>query len=330
MSGARHLVIGSNSFSGASYVAHLLARGHTVVGVSRSPEPIPAFLPYRWADARNFQFHQIDLNTDLPRLARLVAEFQPEYVVNFAAQGMVAQSWERPLDWYRTNLLAMAALHEELRKFSFIRKFVHASTPEVYGHTSGLVREEAPFNPSTPYAVSKAACDMNLFAYQRAYGFPAALTRSANVCGPAQALYRIVPRTIFCILSGERLKLEGGGTSVRSFIHIEDVCEGTRRVAEQAAPGSVYHFSTERRVSIRALVELICTRMGVSFDSCVDLAPARLGQDAAYLLDTARARAELDWAPTRELETIIDDTARWMRAWWEDLKNAPRSYVHKP
>lgn len=327
---ARHLVIGSNSFSGASYVAHLLARGETVVGVSRSPEPIPAFLPYRWGDTRNFQFHRIDLNNDLPRLVRLIADFQPDYVVNFAAQGMVAQSWERPLDWYRTNLLAMAALHEELRKFPFIKKFVQASTPEVYGNTSGLVKEDAPFNPSTPYAVSKAACDMNLFAYQRAYGFPAAFTRSANVCGPAQALYRIVPRTIFCILSGERLKLEGGGTSVRSFIHIDDVCEGTRRVAEQAKPGSVYHFSTERRASIRELVEMICARMGESFDKHVDVAPARLGQDAAYLLDTARARAELGWAPTRELETIVDDTVRWMREWWNDLKDAPRAYEHKP
>ncbi|MCS6771618.1 MAG: GDP-mannose 4,6-dehydratase [Kiritimatiellae bacterium] len=330
MNASRYLVIGSNSFSGASFVAHVLARGHEVVGVSRSPEPIPAFLPYRWGDASRFQFHQIDLNVDLPRLVRLVAEFQPDYVVNFAAQGMVAQSWERPLDWYRTNLLAMAALHEELRKFPFIKKFIQASTPEVYGNTTGLVKEDAPFNPSTPYAVSKAACDMNLFAYHRAYGFPVALTRSANVCGPAQALYRIVPRTIFCILSGEKLRLEGGGTSVRSFIHIEDVCEGTRRVAELAKPGSVFHLSTERRVSIRALVELICQRLGADFDKYVEVAPARLAQDAAYLLDSSRARAELGWEPTRDLETIIDDTARWMRQWWEDLKQAPRAYIHKP
>lgn len=330
MSGSRYLVIGSSSFSGASFVAHLLARGCDVAGVSRSPEPGPAFLPYRWGGHSKFRFHQLDLNHDLSRLARLVAEFQPAYVVNFAAQGMVAQSWERPLDWYRTNLLAMAALHEELRKFPFIKKFVQASTPEVYGHTSGLVREDAPYNPSTPYAVSKAACDMNLMAYQRAYNFPAALTRSANVCGPGQALYRILPRTIFCILGGERLKLQGGGTSVRSFIHIDDVSEGTQRVAERAPPGGVYHFSTERRISIRDLVEMICRRMGASFEACVEVAPARLAQDAAYLLDTARARKELDWTPTRELEVIVDDTIRWMRTHWDELKNAPRDYLHKP
>lgn len=327
---ARYLVIGSNSFSGASFVAHLLGRGNTVVGVSRSPEAHPAFLPYKWGDTRNFRFEQIDLNADLPRLVALVSEFQPGYVVNFAAQGMVAQSWERPLDWYRTNLLAMAALHEELRKMPFIKKFVQASTPEVYGNTTGVVREDAPYNPSTPYAVSKAACDMNLMAYHRAYGFPVALTRSANVCGPGQALYRIVPRTIFCILSGEKLRLEGGGTSVRAFIHIEDVCDGTRRVAEQAPPGSIYHFSTDRRVSIRQLVELICERMDADFNRCVEVAPPRLGQDAAYLLDSARAREELGWAPQRELEQIIDDTVAWMRAWWDDLQRAPRVYIHKP
>ncbi len=330
MSASRYLVIGSNSFSGASFVAHLLARGCDVAGVSRSPEPIPAFLPYRWADASRFQFHQLDLNKDLPAVLRLASEFQPDYIVNFAAQGMVAQSWERPLDWYRTNLLAMVGLHDGLRALKGLKKFVQASTPEVYGNTSGLVREDAPYNPSTPYAVSKAACDMNLMAYQRAYGFPAALTRSANVCGPGQALYRIVPRTVFCILAGERLQLQGGGTSVRSFIHMDDVSEGTQRVAERAPPGGIYHFSTDRRVSIRELVELICRRMEVAFEKVVDVAPARLAQDAAYLLDTARARAELDWAPARELETIVDDTVRWLREHWDDLRRAPRDYQHLP
>ena len=124
---------------------------------------------------------------------------------------MVAQSWARPEHWYQTNTLAMTRLHQRLRGMDFLKKFVHASTPEVYGSTSGLVSEAAPFNPSTPYAISKAACDMSLFAYHRAYGFPAVLTRSANVCGPGQALYRIIPKTVLCVLTGQRLRLEGAG-----------------------------------------------------------------------------------------------------------------------
>ena len=90
----RILVIGSNSFSGASFVRYLLAAGHQVLGVSRSGEPHTVFLPYKWQDSKaRFDFHQIDINHQLNELMSLIEEHQPEYVVNFAAQGMVAQSW---------------------------------------------------------------------------------------------------------------------------------------------------------------------------------------------------------------------------------------------
>ncbi len=252
MSREKYLVIGSNCFTGASFVAGLLADGAEVVGISRSHEADPVFLPYKWQPHDRFTFRQLDLNRDLDRLDALLGDFRPDYVVNFAAQGMVAQSWQNPVHWYRTNTVAMVRLHERLRNYAGLKKFVHASTPEVYGNTSGLVREDAPFNPSTPYAISKAACDMNLLALQRAYGFPVAMTRAANVCGPGQALYRIIPKTILCILTGRKLRLEGGGTSVRSFIHIRDVVDATVRVCRDGKPGAVYHLATERRDTIRA------------------------------------------------------------------------------
>ncbi|MDD2707164.1 MAG: GDP-mannose 4,6-dehydratase [Verrucomicrobiae bacterium] len=323
------LVIGSNSFSGSHFVAHLLEKGAQVLGVSRSPEPHRVFLPYRWGDCRNFRFHQLDLNHDHRQMVRLIEKKRPAYVVNFAAQGMVAQSWEKPVDWFMTNTVAMVRLHDALRKFDFIKKFVQASTPEVYGNTRGAVRETAPFNPSTPYAISKAACDMSLLAYARAFDFPVALTRSANVCGPGQQLYRIIPKTILCILTGQKLKLEGGGLSVRSFIHIRDVCEGTWLAATRAPSGSIYHLSTDRRVTIRCLVELICRRLGANFADCVEVAPARKAQDAAYLLDWRKAREELKWRPRISLEKIVAETAAWTRKNLAVLRKQPAVYRHK-
>jgi dTDP-glucose 4,6-dehydratase len=329
MAAPRFLVIGSNSFSGASFVAHVLSTGADVRGISRSPEPRDVYLPYTWQPHGRFQFFQHDLNHDLDGVMRRIEEFQPEYIVNFAAQGMVAQSWERPLDWYMTNTIAMVALHHRLRSCKFLRKFVQASTPEVYGSTSGVVKEDAPFNPSTPYAVSKAACDMNLLAYHRAYGFPAAFTRSANVCGPGQALYRIIPRTVLCVMAGEKLKLQGGGRSVRSFIHVRDVAEGTLRVAAAGTPGGIYHLSTDERISILDLVKAICAEMNAEFDRTVEVVEGRLGQDAAYLLDTAKARNDLGWTPQVTVREIIRDTIAWMRKYWDVIKNEPRDYTHK-
>ena len=94
------------------------------------------------------------------------------------------------------------------------------------------------------------------------YQFPVVFTRAANVYGPGQQLYRIIPRTIFFIKLGRKLQLHGGGRSVRSFIHARDVAEGTLRVARQAPPGETYHFSTDLYLSIRELVERICARTG--------------------------------------------------------------------
>src|SRR5690606_13817946 len=161
----RIAVIGSNSFSGASFVRHCLAQGLEVLGLSRSAEPATCFLPYRWlpADVRSrFQFVQADLNHDLEAAMDALDAFKPAQVVNFAAQGMVAQSWEQPLDWYRTNVIGQIALHDRLRQADWLEKYVHIGTPEVYGSTSGTIDETAPFNPSTPYAASRAACDLHL------------------------------------------------------------------------------------------------------------------------------------------------------------------------
>ncbi len=325
----RFLVIGSNCFSGASFVAGLLERGADVMGTSRSAEADAVFLPYKWIPNDRFIFRQVDLNRDIDRLDALLHEFQPDYVVNFAAQGMVAQSWQNPEHWYQTNTLAMVRLHERLRKCKFLKKFVQASTPEVYGNTSGVIREDAPFNPSTPYAISKAACDMNLLAYQRAYGFPVCFTRSANVCGPGQALYRIIPKTILCILTGKKLRLEGGGTSVRSFIHIRDVVDATIRICRDGPPGSIYHLSTDQRESIRALVEEICRQLNAPFADCVEVTEARLGQDAAYLLDSTKAREELGWTPKLDVCDVIRDTVDWMQKNLARLRESPDQYVHK-
>lgn len=331
LSSARYLVIGSNSFSGASFVARLLDEDCAVVGISRSPEPHPVFLPYRWRSAADrFSFHRLDLNRDLEAIDHLLHDWQPEYVVNFAAQSMVAQSWDHPDHWFTTNVVATVRLHDRLRACKFLRRYVHVSTPEVYGNCTGSVTEDAPFNPSTPYAVSRAAADMSLRTYFAAYHFPVVFTRAANVYGAGQQLYRIVPRAVLSGLLGRRLQLHGGGTSVRSFIHAADVAEGTLRVAREGTAGSVYHISTERTISIRDLVALVAERLGVGFGALVDVAGERLGKDSAYLLDSGRLRRELGWRDVVSLESGIEGTIAWARKHLSTLEAQPWEYEHKP
>ena len=247
------LVIGSNSFSGASFVDFALSQNVDVTGMSRSSEPVDAFLPYKWGQHGRFHFLQLDLNRNLPEIVAWIQKEKPEYIVNFAAQSMVAQSWDKPQDWFMTNTVSTVALHNALKGCDFLKRYVHVSTPEVYGSCPGSVKEDFPFNPSTPYAVSRAAADMSLRAFYAAYQFPVVTTRAANVYGPGQQLYRIIPRTILFILLGRKIQLHGGGASTRNFIHMKDVSDATWRLMLNGNNGDTYHISTPEVISIREL-----------------------------------------------------------------------------
>lgn len=322
-------VVGSNSFSGASFVAYLLEQGLRVIGASRSPEPIPAFLPYQWREHGNFQFHQLDLNQHLPEIVELLHAEKPDYVVNFAAQSMVGESWLHPSDWFMTNAVSTVKFHDELRKLDFLKRYVHISTPEVYGSCSGFVTEDHPFNPSTPYAVSRAAADMSLRTFRAAYNFPVVSTRAANVYGPGQQLYRIIPRTILFILLGRKLQLHGGGASTRSFIHMRDVSDATWKIALDGRDGETYHISTNEVISIRDLVAMICRRLNAHFEDHVEIVGERLGKDSAYHLDSSKLREELGWRDQITLEQGIEECIQWVKGNFDALKSQPYDYIHK-
>ncbi|MEI6035446.1 MAG: GDP-mannose 4,6-dehydratase [Verrucomicrobiae bacterium] len=326
------LVIGSNSISGASFVRHAIEEGRRVIGVSRSAELPGCFLPYRWAaeaaQAR-FSFHQMDLNHHAAGILDLVSDARCACVVNFAAQSMVAESWLNPEQWYQTNVVANVRLHDGLRKIPSLRRYVHISTPEVYGSCEGTVRENETYRPSTPYAASRAACDLHLRTFFQRYDFPVCLTRAANVYGPGQQLYRIIPRTVMAVLTGEKLQLQGGGHSVRSFIHLDDVAEATLRVADAGTSGETYHISTSRFVSIRELVQIICEMMGKEFSDVVDVVEDRPGKDAAYLLDSSKCRSQLGWEDRVGLEEGIAGVIAWARSRQAELANQTLTYQHK-
>jgi dTDP-glucose 4,6-dehydratase len=322
------IVIGSNSFSGASFVPSAIDSGFEVVGVSRSEEPNPVFLPYKYSGG-NIEFHQLDLNHDLDKIMALINVKKPEYVVNFSAQSMVAQSWNHPDHWFKTNVVSTIQFHDQLRHCNFLKKYVHISTPEVYGSCEGYIKESNSYYPSTPYAVSRAAADMSLKTYYDSYQFPVVFTRAANVYGPGQQLYRIIPRTILFIKMGKRLQLHGGGTSERSFIYMQDVSDATLRIMKEGSYGEIFHIATNDSITIRSLVELICDLMGVRFEDYVDVAEERLGKDSAYLLDSSKVRSTLDWKDQVSLKEGILSVLQWIEKNLDTLKKQPLDYIHK-
>ena len=170
---------------------------------------------------------------------------------------MVEESWDKPIDWYTTNFLSNVKMLEKIKKFKFIKKFINFTTPEVYGNTDNWLKESFSFNPSTPYALSRAATDFHLKLIFKVDKFPVVFTRTANVYGPHQQLYRIIPKTIVSFIKNKNLQLHGGGRSFRSFIHIDDVSNALYLILKNGKVGETYHISTNKLISIKKLVDFI-------------------------------------------------------------------------
>ena len=324
------VVIGSNSFSGSHFVDFLLEKTkYQVIGISKSPEKKALYLPYKKRNLDRFRFHKLDLNKDMNLILGLFDKLKPEYIVNFASQSMVGESWQHPEHWYRTNVLSIVILTNNLKDKHYLKKYVHISTPEIYGNCSGSVKENAPQNPSTPYAGSRAAADVFIQMLVKTFKFPAVFTRAANVYGSCQQLFKIIPRSVVYIKKNKKIPLHGGGEARRSFIHIKDVCGATLRIMEGADTGGIYHISNNKLVSIRNLVKMICGKMKVDFASSVENVPTRLGLDATYILDSSKLMKEFEWKPKIKLEHGLDEVIKWIDNNWDEIKNQPLEYIHK-
>jgi len=326
------VVLGSNSFSGQDFVDLLLGEtDYDVIGVSRRPEPEAWKLRYKErGETKRFRFLALDLNRDLAELLALLDSEQPKYVVNFAAQSEVAPSWERPQDWFQTNTVALAELVNHLRRRTYLDRYVHISSPEVYGTCRGTVLENAALSPSTPYAASKAAADMLLETYRKQFGFPVTTVRATNVYGARQQLFKIVPRAIIAMKLGRKIPLHGGGKAVKSYIHVRDVSHGELAILERGETGAIYHLSPDEGIAVADVVREIAFLMYKNFAEVTETVDERPGQDAAYVIDSSLARGRFGWRPEIGLRAGLEETIAWVERNWNEIQRAPLEYEHRP
>lgn len=276
----KFLIVGASSFYGRNFAELVRSKGDEATEIS----------------LRSWMPHQI-------------AEAQPNYIVNFSAANVVAESWDVPSLYLNANVLQ----HQSLLNAILDRPevpYVHVSTPEVYGSRKGWIAENQRFAPSTPYAVSRAATDMMLAAYHKAQGFPAIITRTANIYGPGQQAHRIIPKAFATLRAGGKLPLEGDGNSIRGFIHVRDACEATYRICKHGVAGETYHIATKHVLTIQQLVKMICEMVGKKYADCVESAPDRIGKDYCYMLDSAKVRA-LGWTDKIRLTEGLAEYAAW-------------------
>ena len=327
------LVIGSNSFTAGHFINYILENTDSeIVGISRSPEYNPVFLPFLYNKQRSsrYSFHQIDINQNIEKVCSILDSFRPHVVVNYAAQGEVRNSWKWPEQWYQTNCLSVVRLVEHLKNMDCLKKYVSISTPEVYGATVENIKENHNYNPSTPYAASKLAGELHLFALQKCYDFPVVFTRAANLYGIHQQLYRIIPRTIIYLKMGKKIDLHGRGQALRAFIHARDVADLTYKAITHGKNGEVYHIAPDGNLlSIADLVRLICQLMDHEYESSINLIDENFGQDSCYSMDASKAKNELGWSQKVDFENGLRETIEWININWNFIRNQELEYVHK-
>lgn len=276
----KFLILGASSFYGSNFASLIEEKGGQAIRLSR-PE---------W------------------RLCDPMPDGDFDCVVNFVSRSLVAESWLEPAAWHAVNVIGSETLFGQMRDRRF-KKFVHVSTPEVYGSTDGWVGEDyGGWRPSTPYAVSRAAGDYLLLAYQRTYGVPAVITRTANIYGPRQPAHRFIPLAFDTLRRGEKLLLHGGGHTLRSWIHVKDACAALYKVAKEGSIGRTYHISTHQEHSVLAVARKICRLLGKNEDM-LGTQCDRLGKDHAYLLKSDALR-NMGWRDTYTLDRGLAEYAK--------------------
>jgi len=244
-------------------------------------------------------------------------------VVNFAAESHVDRSLMDPRPFIRTNVEGTLVLLEGARRFG-VKRFLHVSTDEVYGDTSGsdrLSKETDRFAPRSPYSASKAAAEHLVTSYWVSYGLDVVVTRGSNTYGPYQYPEKIIPLFITNVMEGKPVPVYGRGTAVRDYMYVEDHCSGIDMVLHHGKGGEAYNLGARMEVPGIEVAQRILRLMGQSED-LIQFVPDRPGHDYRYAVDPSKAEA-LGWKRTWTWEEGLAKTVEWYKeneGWWRRVK----------
>lgn len=335
------LITGGAGFIGSALVRHLISETeHDVVNVDKLTYAgnLESLAPV--AGSPRHVFEQVDI-CDRAALDRILEEHRPDAVMHLAAESHVDRSIDGPGDFIQTNLVGTYHLLEAIRTFLATQdeparsrfRLLHVSTDEVYGDladSDGLFREDTAYDPSSPYAASKAGSDHLVRAWVRTFGLPALITNCSNNYGPCQFPEKLIPHMILNALAGEPLPVYGDGLQIRDWLYVGDHAEALCRVLEAGRIGATYNiggWNEQRNIDV---VRTICALLeelapdkpgGVArYEDLIQFVKDRPGHDVRYAIDAGKIDRELGWRPAEDFESGLRKTVRWYldnRQWWQ-------------
>jgi len=323
--GVRLLVAGGAGFIGSNFIRYILASHDDwqVVNVDKlTYAGNLANLEDVEGDER-YRFSRADI-CDAKEIESIVAEGEPDAIVNFAAETHVDRSIEDPSLFLRTNVLGAQVLLDAARKHG-VARFVQISTDEVYGSlgATGKFSEDSPLRPNSPYAASKTAADLLVRAYFKTYGLPAIVTRCSNNYGPYQFPEKIIPFFVTLLKQDKQVPVYGDGMNVRDWIHVDDHSRAVEAVLLRGKPGEVYNVGGGNERTNIEITKLLLAAMGKP-ESLLKFVPDRPGHDRRYAIDDTKIRTGLGVAPRVPFEEGIRETVRWYlenEPWWRAVQS---------
>jgi dTDP-glucose 4,6-dehydratase len=326
-----YLVTGGAGFIGSNYVLKLLREKEDVQVINVDKLTYAGNLGNLkdiLGDERHI-FVQADICDDVA-MSALFEQYQPDYVVNFAAESHVDRSIEDPKVFANTNIIGTLCLLQCAKKLWQSKtsawadgetsdyRFLQVSTDEVYGSlgAEGFFMETTPLDPHSPYSASKAAADMLVKAFYDTYGMPTLITRCSNNYGPYQFPEKLIPLMLNNAINHIQLPVYGDGMQIRDWLYVEDHCTAINLVLEAGRPGQVYNIGGHNEKANIQIVEAIIKYVHDNLDDSVDNSlikhvTDRLGHDRRYGIDPTKISDELGWEPTVMFEDGIKLTLDW-------------------
>ncbi|MEM8602392.1 MAG: dTDP-glucose 4,6-dehydratase [Cyanobacteria bacterium P01_H01_bin.121] len=279
---------------------------------------------------------------DRELLQKLLAQYQPDAVINFAAESHVDRSILNPEAFIETNIVGtFRLLDTTLSYWQSLEpqlqsqfRFLHVSTDEVYGSLSATdpeFREDTPYSPNSPYSASKAASDHLVRAYQHTYQLPTLTTNCSNNYGPYQFPEKLIPLVILKALQRQPLPVYGDGQNIRDWLYVTDHCEAIDLVLQQGRVGETYNIGGLNEQTNLDIVQTICRLLDelkpvpdFHYGSLIQFVRDRPGHDRRYAIDCNKLQTELGWSPREDFASGLLKTVRWYldhETWVGDIQS---------
>ncbi|MBP1473689.1 NAD-dependent epimerase [Frateuria sp. MAH-13] len=329
----RILVTGTAGFIGAALAQRLLARGDEVFGIDNHNDYYDPSLKEarlaQFAEHPGYTHLRADL-ADAEAVDRAFAQFQPQRVVNLAAQAGVRYSLKNPRAYVRSNLDGFLNILEGCRHGQ-VQHLVYASSSSVYGANRKMpfAVEDAVDHPVSLYAASKKANELMAHSYSHLYGLPTTGLRFFTVYGPWGRPDMSPILFADRISRGEPIDVFNYGNHSRDFTYIDDIVEGVIRTLdhpaepdpaydpEQPNPGTssapyrVYNIGNDQPVQLLRFIELLEQHLGRSVQK--NLLPMQAGDVPDTWADVSALRRDVGYTPQTSIEEGVARFVRWYR-----------------